>query len=114
MAISSEPKPGPLARHPEGAIQPGDPSGSPGGGSGLKSVKNLDPMLTETQAAAYLGYQPRTLAAWRYKGGGPVFVCVSRTSIRYRRSDLEAWIEERRRRSTSDPGPSRPTSQPCR
>lgn len=69
------------------------------------SVKNDDPLLNETEAAKYLGYQPRTLAGWRFKGGGPVFVRTSRTSVRYRRSDLEAWIAARRRRSTSDPGP---------
>lgn len=65
---------------------------------------NPDPLLTETEAAKYLGYRPRTLAGWRYRGGGPVFVSTSKTSVRYRLSDLEAWIASRRRRSTSDCG----------
>ena len=44
---------------------------------------NPDPLLTEKEAATYLGYSGRTLAGWRYKGGGPVFVSVSRR-VRYR------------------------------
>lgn len=68
------------------------------------SVANPDPLLTEKEAARYLGYSPKALAGWRYKGGGPVFVRVSATSVRYRVSDLETWIAERRRRSTSDQG----------
>jgi predicted DNA-binding transcriptional regulator AlpA len=72
------------------------------------SVKNPDPLLTEAQAGSYIGYSQRTLAGWRYKGGGPVYIRVSATSVRYRLSDLEAWIAERRRRSTSDFGPASP------
>lgn len=68
------------------------------------STVNPDPLLTEKAAATYLGYSSRTLAGWRYKGGGPVFVSVSRTSVRYRVSDLEGWIKAQRRRSTSDRG----------
>lgn len=68
------------------------------------TLTNPDPMLTEKEAARYLGYSPKTLAGWRYKGGGPVFIRASATSVRYRTSDLEAWIEQRRRNSTADPG----------
>jgi hypothetical protein len=74
-------------------------------GDGKPKPLNPDPLLTETEAAKYLGYQHRTLAGWRYRGGGPVFIATSKTSVRYRLSDLEAWIAARRRRSTSDPGP---------
>lgn len=70
----------------------------------MKTVENPDPLLCEKEAAAYLGYAPKTLSGWRYKGGGPAFVRVSASSVRYRVSDLEAWIAARRRRSTSDPG----------
>lgn len=64
-----------------------------------------DTYLTEAQVAEILGISPRTLQAWRYRGGHtPAFVKLGRT-VRYRRSDLDAWIEERRRKSTSDSGP---------
>jgi predicted DNA-binding transcriptional regulator AlpA len=65
---------------------------------------NPDPLFTETEAAAYLSYRPRTLASWRRTGHGPRFVAVSKTSVRYRKSDLDAWIASRVRRSTSDDG----------
>lgn len=65
---------------------------------------NPDPLFIETEAAAYLNYRPRTLASWRRTGRGPVFVATSKTSVRYRKSDLDAWIKSKLRRSTSDDG----------
>jgi excisionase family DNA binding protein len=59
------------------------------------------PLLTTRQAAEYLNYELRTLESWRHRGGGPRFVRVSAKSVRYRSADLEAWIEERVRTSTS-------------
>lgn len=72
----------------------------------VRTTKDLnpDPLLTEAEAAAYLNYRPRTLASWRLSGRGPRFLAVSRTSVRYRRSDLDEWIESKVRRSTSDDG----------
>lgn len=64
-------------------------------------------LLTEAQAAQLLGFSPRTLQAWRVRGGGPTFVHVSARCVRYRREDLEAWIEERLRISTSEYGSDR-------
>jgi predicted DNA-binding transcriptional regulator AlpA len=64
-------------------------------------------LLTETEAAKILGFSVRTLQGWRYRGGGPRFVRISRTCVRYRRQDLEAWIEECLRVSTSDDGARR-------
>jgi predicted DNA-binding transcriptional regulator AlpA len=63
-------------------------------------------LLTERQAADALGFTPRTLAEWRYRGGGPPFVRVSARAVRYRPDDLDAWARERLRTSTSDPGPA--------
>lgn len=63
-----------------------------------------DPLIDEKQAAEYLGYTTRALQNWRLRGGGPRFVRVSARSIRYRISDIEAWIEARIVSSTSDPG----------
>ncbi|HKH47657.1 MAG TPA: helix-turn-helix domain-containing protein [Thermoanaerobaculia bacterium] len=61
-------------------------------------------LLTEGEAAEYLRLTPRALQAWRYQGKGPRFVRISRRAIRYRRDDLERFIEENLRASTSDPG----------
>ncbi|MCP3963421.1 MAG: helix-turn-helix domain-containing protein [bacterium] len=61
----------------------------------------IDPLLTTEETAAYVGATPRTLEAWRVRGGGPPFVKVSRRMVRYRLSDLAAWVEERLQTSTS-------------
>lgn len=62
------------------------------------------PLMTETQAAEYLSLTNRALQAWRCQGRGPRFVKISARAVRYRLEDLERWVEERLRRSTSDPG----------
>jgi len=63
----------------------------------------LDRLLNEKEAAEFLNYSVRALQNWRLRGGGPRFVKVSSRSIRYRRRDLLAWIEEHLRSSTSEP-----------
>jgi len=62
-------------------------------------------LLTTSEAAGRLKVTPRMLEARRSRGGGPPFVKVGR-AVRYREADLEAWIAERTRASTSDPGES--------
>lgn len=52
------------------------------------------PILTDREAAEYLGFQTQTLAVWRMKGKGPAYIKCGR-SIRYRVSDLERWLSER-------------------
>lgn len=61
----------------------------------------LDQLVCEKEAAAILGYTVRALQNWRLRGGGPLFVKVSARSIRYRRRDLNAWVEARLRTNTS-------------
>ena len=58
------------------------------------AINGTDPdsLVTETQTAELLNISIRTLQAWRIKLTGPRFVRVGR-AIRYRRSDLLAWIE---------------------
>ena len=65
----------------------------------------IERLLTPEQAAKILRVKPRTLQAWRYRGGGPRFIKLGRRSVRYRRSDLKQYILDSLRRSTSDPGP---------
>ena len=50
-------------------------------------------LLNEEQAAKVLNVAQRTLQAWRFQGKGPAFVRISSRCIRYRRPDLEAWID---------------------
>lgn len=59
------------------------------------------PLMSESEAAAYLTLQPSTLRAWRYRGGGPRFVTLGR-SVRYRVIDLDAWLAGRVVSNTSE------------
>lgn len=62
--------------------------------------------LSTVEAAKYLGISASTLAKLRVYGGGPTFISLGRRRV-YDRRDLDGWAAERRRISTSDPGPQR-------
>ncbi|MGE0311368.1 MAG: helix-turn-helix domain-containing protein [Lautropia sp.] len=49
-------------------------------------------MLTEGQAAAYLGLSPKTLPAWRCTKRVALPYVKIGAAIRYRRADLDAFI----------------------
>lgn len=55
---------------------------------GSMTTKNLDQLLTKTQAADLICYSPRALQNWRLRGGGPPYIKVSARSIRYQRRDI--------------------------
>jgi hypothetical protein len=60
--------------------------------------------LREEAAASYLGgLSPWTLEKWRRTGRGPLFLKVGRTVL-YDVEDLDRFLEESKRRSTSDDG----------
>lgn len=61
------------------------------------------PLVTETEAAVILCQSKRTLQKWRVTGFGPVYYKIG-SSVRYRLDELNAWIESRRRRHTSENG----------
>ena len=51
-------------------------------------------LLTVQETASYLTVGAGSVNYWRHKKVGPRFVRVGR-QIRYRRSDLDQWIEDR-------------------
>ncbi|PEQ12690.1 hypothetical protein B2G71_10310 [Novosphingobium sp. PC22D] len=54
-------------------------------------------LLDERQTAEFLNVSPGTLSVWRSTGRYHLpFVKVGR-KVRYRRTDLEAWLESRAR-----------------
>jgi len=57
-------------------------------------------LLNQSEAARLLRLSERTLERLRLIGGGPVYVKAGR-SVRYRQSDIEAWIAQRIVSSTS-------------
>jgi len=59
-------------------------------------------LLDTPEAAMYLGnLQPTTLEQWRWNGKGPKFIKLNR-AVRYRRSDLDEFIERRIFGSTTE------------
>ena len=56
----------------------------------------LEGLMDARTAAAFLGLSILTLSDWRVKGTGPVFVKCG-GSVRYLRSDLDAWIMSNRK-----------------
>jgi excisionase family DNA binding protein len=65
----------------------------------LNSTPALPPILPEylspPQAAAYLSLSPRILERWRAQGVDLPFMRLGRR-VRYRRADLDAWMESKR------------------
>ena len=49
-------------------------------------------LLDEKEAAQFFSATPSGLRKWRYTGTGPKFYRCNKL-IRYRLSDLEAWLE---------------------
>ena len=52
-------------------------------------------LLTEAQAAELLGVKAQTLSVWRCTGRWNLPYVKVGTAVRYRPSDLEAWITAR-------------------
>lgn len=53
----------------------------------------MEHMITTKDAARYLGVKASALIAWRHRGTGPKFHRYSSRCIRYKRADLDDWIE---------------------
>ncbi len=70
--------------------------------------RTLDPrdahrLLDVNAVSEWLGISTSTLAKWRLRGTGPPFLKVGKR-ILMRQSDLDQWLDCRRRISTSDDG----------
>ena len=64
-------------------------------------------LLSTGEAAERLGVSSSYLNQLRVKGGGPAFVKMG-ARVAYDPSDLAAWLESQKQRSTSDQGGARP------
>jgi predicted DNA-binding transcriptional regulator AlpA len=61
-------------------------------------------ILRAPEAASYTGLSESTLAKRRLRGEPPVFVRLGARAIGYRTDDLDDWLTDCRRLSTSDQG----------
>lgn len=57
-------------------------------------------ILTTIEAAHYVRLGKPTLERFRLTGGGPCY-CKLGGAVRYRKADLDSWLESRLTRSTS-------------
>ena len=62
----------------------------------MSSIFEGDRLLTERETAALIGVSIKTLQARRYLGQEPAFIRLSGKAVRYRWSDIEAWINASR------------------
>jgi hypothetical protein len=61
-----------------------------------KSTNHNSDLLTEAEAAALLGVEPKTLAVWRSTKRYPLpYIKIGRL-VRYQRCDLIAFVDSRR------------------
>ena len=60
---------------------------------------------TTQELCGLLGVSPSTLSAYRCAGVGPKFIVFGHRTIRYARSDIQAYMKDRARQSTSEDGP---------
>ena len=51
--------------------------------------------LTPKRAANYLGISESALRLWRSRGTGPQFFRAGEKLVRYRKVDLDLWVERR-------------------
>lgn len=63
----------------------------------------MEKLLNEKEVEKIFGIKRSCLQKWRCLGGGPNYIKIGR-SVRYRPSDIENFIHEHQRISTSDPG----------
>lgn len=58
--------------------------------------------LNTSESAAHVRLSRATLERLRVKGGGPAYINPVPDRVVYTVEDLDAWMESRRRSSTSD------------
>lgn len=67
------------------------------------SQSRVEPIFDTRAAAPLIGVTPGTLQVWRCQGKGPRFI-KSGSRVVYRLRDINAYLDSRIRKSTSDPG----------
>lgn len=58
-------------------------------------IQDVPNVLTPRKAAQYLGISEAALRLWRSRGEGPRYFRAGEKLVRYRRADLDFWIEAR-------------------
>lgn len=56
------------------------------------TTQNAAPSLTTRSAAKYLCVSEAGMNRWRRHGGGPAYMRLSKRTVRYRVTDLDAFL----------------------
>lgn len=83
----------------------------------MSETVSIDDLLDTDEAARLLGIKPNTLEIYRCRGGGPPFIKLgdsSQAPVRYLRSVVMQWLENRSFASTSEYKPTAPTTRTSR
>ena len=71
-----------------------------------RSAVNSDAILTERQVTAEYNIPTKSLQQHRYRGTGPKYLKLGK-SVRYRRRDIRAWLEDNEVMPGNKEGPRR-------
>jgi excisionase family DNA binding protein len=84
------------------------PHASQGGpNSGSAASAPMPRLLTTEDVAEMTGLSPETLAQWRWLKKEIPFVRLGKKCVRYRQSDIDAWLSKRLVSVTSGENPER-------
>lgn len=67
-----------------------------------EGVSVEDELLKPERLASEWGTTEAALAQQRYMGNGPKFIKISGRAVRYRRSDVNAWLDSQTRQRTGE------------
>lgn len=62
----------------------------------MTTTAAIDRLLTTAETASLTGFSEKTHRNWRCDGIGPPYVRVGGRAVRYRESELRAWIDSLR------------------
>ena len=68
----------------------------------LSGAGDPDDLLNTVELAEWFGLSTQWLEIGRHRGYGPKFLKLSSRRVRYRRSDVLAWLAERTHRATAE------------
>jgi len=76
--------------------------------SDVDSVPTFHNLLNILEAAEYLGVKPGTLRYWIKVGLSPDYLKIGERTRRFRRNDMDAWLESHKLSPTPKKWPRKP------
>lgn len=64
-------------------------------GTDSRGIATNGDLLTPAELAELARVSPQTVRRWRFDGDGPPAVRLGHRTVRYRRSDVDTWIDDR-------------------